>query len=166
MSKEILHEHETADDLDPNRFGTKGISGQRRTTYYIGVWLMVAGFVLFSSIFGTFARHFGDFSNFGSEAKSNMFRAMGGMALPIVGNRMRSVGVRGLAGSGSFWTWAGEAGPPALQSHGRRHVEGCARRGRREPQEPSREGRHDPVSKLRQAERRGLEVLQECGKGI
>jgi hypothetical protein len=44
--------------------------------------------------------HFGDFSNFESNAKSNMLRAFGGMALLIVGGIIRGIGARGLAGSG------------------------------------------------------------------
>ena len=78
----------------------KNISEERKSAYYIGMGLMVLGGILFASTFVTFAMHFGDFSNFESNAKSEMFRAFGGMALLIVGGIIRGIGARGLAGSG------------------------------------------------------------------
>jgi hypothetical protein len=44
--------------------------------------------------------HFGDFSNFESNAKSSMLRAIGGMGLLVLGGIIRRIGARGLAGSG------------------------------------------------------------------
>ncbi|MBI2478123.1 MAG: zinc ribbon domain-containing protein [Planctomycetia bacterium] len=76
------------------------ISGERKTAYYLGMGLMILGGILFASTFVTFATRFGDFSNFESNAKSEMFRAFGGMALLIVGGIIRGIGARGLAGSG------------------------------------------------------------------
>ena len=67
----------------------KQISEGRKTAYYVGTGLMIVGGLLFASTFVTFAMHFGDFTNFESEAKSNMFRAFGGMALLVVGGIMR-----------------------------------------------------------------------------
>lgn len=55
---------------------------------------------MFASVFVTFALHFGDFSNFESNAKSSMFRAIGGMGLLVIGQMIRGIGARGLAGSG------------------------------------------------------------------
>lgn len=78
----------------------KHISEERKSAYYIGMGLMVLGGILFASTFVTFAVHFGDFSNFESNAKSEMFRVFGGMALLIVGGIIRGIGARGLAGSG------------------------------------------------------------------
>lgn len=76
------------------------ISGERKTAYYLGMGSMILGGILFASTFVTFAMGFGDFSNFGSNVKSQMFRAFGGMALLIVGGIIRGIGARGLAGSG------------------------------------------------------------------
>ncbi len=76
------------------------ISEERKAVYYIGAALMVVGGLLFASVFVTAAMHFGDFSNFESNAKSTMFRAFAGMGLLFVGGIIRSIGARGLAGSG------------------------------------------------------------------
>ncbi len=79
---------------------TRHISGERRSAYYVGMGLMILGSILFASTFVTFAMRFGDFSNFESNARSEMFRAFGGMALLIAGGIIRGIGARGLAGSG------------------------------------------------------------------
>jgi len=76
------------------------ISEKRKTAYYIGMALMFLGGLLFASTFVTFIMNFGDFSNFKSITKSIMVRAVGGMALVILGGLIRTVGARGLAGSG------------------------------------------------------------------
>jgi len=64
---------------------TTQISEERKLAYYIGMGLMILGGLLFVSTFFTFATNFGNFSNFESNAKSDMFRAIGGMALMFVG---------------------------------------------------------------------------------
>lgn len=79
---------------------SKEISDERKAAFYIGTGLMILGGISFASTFLTFALHFGDFSNFESNAKSDIFRAVGGMALLIVGGIVRGLGARGLAGSG------------------------------------------------------------------
>lgn len=79
---------------------TKLISDERKTAYYVGMGLIVIGFLMFFSVFITAAMNFGDFGNFESNARSSMFRAFGGMALIIVGGVIRGVGAQGLAGSG------------------------------------------------------------------
>ena len=76
------------------------ISPERKGLFYVGTVLMVIGVLSFLSTFVTFAMHFGDFSNFEGHAKSDMFRAFGGMALIVIGAALRGVGARGLAGSG------------------------------------------------------------------
>ena len=76
------------------------ISEERKTAYYVGMGLQILGVLLFASTFVTFFMHFGDFSNFDARAKSNGFRAFGGMALLIVGGIIRGIGAKGLAGSG------------------------------------------------------------------
>jgi len=79
---------------------TKRISEGRKTAYYLGMGLMILGGILFASTFVTFAMNFGDFSNFESNARSDMLRAFGGMALLVIGGIVRGIGARGLAGSG------------------------------------------------------------------
>lgn len=79
---------------------TRQISEERKTAYYLGMGLMILGGILFASTFVTFAMHFGDFSNFESNARSGMFRAFGGIVLLIIGGIIRVIGARGLAGSG------------------------------------------------------------------
>jgi hypothetical protein len=79
---------------------TRQISEERKTAYYFGMGLMILGGILFASTFITFAMHFGNFSDFESNARSGMFRAFGGMALLIVGGIIRKIGAGGLAGSG------------------------------------------------------------------
>ena len=76
------------------------ISEERRTAYYLGAVIMVIGGLLFASVFITFALHFGDFSNFRSNAKSEMLRALAGMGFLVIGWIIRGIGARGLAGSG------------------------------------------------------------------
>lgn len=76
------------------------ISDERKGAYYLGGVLMAIGGLLFFSVFVTGAMHFGNFSNFESDARSEMFRALGGMALLILGGVVRGIGARGLAGSG------------------------------------------------------------------
>jgi len=80
---------------------TREISQGRKTTYYLGMIIMVIGVLMFLSTFVTFAMHFGDFSNFEDNARSNMFRAFGGMGLIILGGIIMGIGRRGLAGSGA-----------------------------------------------------------------
>jgi hypothetical protein len=78
----------------------QSISEERKTAYYVGTVLMVVGVLVFASVFITGALHFGDFSNFQSDAKSSMLRALVGMGLVFVGSLVRGIGARGLAGSG------------------------------------------------------------------
>lgn len=80
---------------------TREISQGRKTTYYIGVIIMVIGGLMFFSTFVSFAMHFGDFDNFEDNARSSAIRAFGGMGLLILGGIIMGVGRRGLAGSGA-----------------------------------------------------------------
>lgn len=80
----------------------KQISENRKAAFYIGMGLMAVGFISFFSVFVTGIFNFGDFSNFESDTKSSMIRAVGGMALIIVGGLLRGIGARGLAGSGTI----------------------------------------------------------------
>ncbi len=79
---------------------SRQISEERQAAYYVGMALTVLGVLLFVSVFITGAMHFGDFSNFASDSRSSMFRALAGMALIAIGQVIRGIGARGLAGSG------------------------------------------------------------------
>jgi hypothetical protein len=78
----------------------KQISEERKAAYYLGAALMVIGGLLFFSVFVTSAMNIGKFDNFEANARASMFRAIGGMALLIVGRIVRGIGARGMAGSG------------------------------------------------------------------
>lgn len=79
---------------------SKEISEGRQAAFYLGTGLQILGGLLFASTFITSAMSFGDFTDFEARAKSTMFRAMSGMALLVTGGIVRSIGQRGLAGSG------------------------------------------------------------------
>jgi len=76
------------------------ISQERKTAFYVGTAIAAIGFLLFLSVFVTGAMNFGNFDNFKRQAKSEMFRGIGGMILIMVGGAIRTAGERGLAGSG------------------------------------------------------------------
>jgi hypothetical protein len=79
---------------------TKRISEDRQAAYYLGLVVMIVGGLMFASVFVTAAMRFGDFSNFEANARSEMFRALGGMGLLFVGGIIRLIAARGLADSG------------------------------------------------------------------
>ncbi len=79
---------------------SKEISDERQMAFYVGTGMQIVGGLLFASTFVTSAMHFGDFTDFEARAKSEMFRALSGMALLVIGGIVRGVGARGLAGSG------------------------------------------------------------------
>lgn len=79
---------------------SKEISEGRQAAFYVGTGLQILGGLLFASTFVTSAMHFGDFTNFEARAKSEMFRAISGMVLLVIGAIVRGIGARGLAGSG------------------------------------------------------------------
>ncbi|MBL8728415.1 MAG: zinc ribbon domain-containing protein [Planctomycetes bacterium] len=76
------------------------IPAERKVFYYFGMVSMVVGLLVFGSTFVSSAMHFGDFTNFDDRGSSLMGRAIVGMALMFVGGVLRSIGARGLAGSG------------------------------------------------------------------
>jgi hypothetical protein len=78
----------------------KEISGGRKTAYYVGMIIIVIGFLTFGSVFVSGTQHFGDFSNFNARTKSMETRAIAGMCLIVVGGIVMGVGARGAAGSG------------------------------------------------------------------
>ena len=62
--------------------------------------MMVIGFLTFASVFVSAANSIGDFSNVGSGAQSSFTRVLVGIGLIMAGAFVRSIGSRGLAGSG------------------------------------------------------------------
>lgn len=80
----------------------KKISPERKATYYAGMTLLLVGGLLFLSVFVTAALNTGNFGNFEGRMRSSALRAVGGMVLILAGILMRTLGVRGLAGSGAI----------------------------------------------------------------
>ena len=78
----------------------KEISGGRKTAYYVGMIIIVVGFLTFGSVFVSGIQQTGDFRNFRARSKSMETRALTGMALIIVGGIVMKIGARGAAGSG------------------------------------------------------------------
>lgn len=76
------------------------LSEGRKVTYYLGLVLMVVGLLVFGSVFVTGALQFGDFTDFQDRSRSSALRAVVGMALLLLGGVLRTVGARGVAGSG------------------------------------------------------------------
>ncbi|MGE9291067.1 MAG: zinc ribbon domain-containing protein [Puniceicoccales bacterium] len=76
------------------------ISPHRKFLYYLGITLIVLGFILFLSVFVSAIANFGNFDNFQGQARSSMMRAVIGIVMIITGGILRTVGARGIAGSG------------------------------------------------------------------
>lgn len=80
------------------------MSGQipagRRTAYYLGAVVMIIGGLMFASVFVTMAMLAGRDSDPETVIPSAIARTLGGMALLVIGSGIRTVGARGLAGSG------------------------------------------------------------------
>lgn len=78
----------------------RSISPERKTIYYVGMALLVIGFLTFGSVFVSGALNFGNFQNFEARGRSMAMRAILGMGLIIAGGVCMGIGTRGLAGSG------------------------------------------------------------------
>ncbi len=76
------------------------VSGERRATYYLGIGLMILGFLLFLSIFLSTAMGMGSGFADNINPGSMVIRALVGMGLMFAGRLLMNVGSRGLAGSG------------------------------------------------------------------
>lgn len=76
------------------------ISEGRKTIYYLGMALIVIGFLVFGSVLFSGAMNFGNFDDFAERTRSEAVRAIVGMAIIIVGGVLMSIGRQGLAGSG------------------------------------------------------------------
>ena len=76
------------------------ISTDRKALHTFGMILSAIGLLMFLSTFVTFLWHFGDFTDFAGRARSDGFRAFGGIFLLIVGGALMNLARRGAAGSG------------------------------------------------------------------
>ena len=76
------------------------ISDGRKVAFYVGTGLATFGLIMFASVFVTAILNFGNFDNFEGRAKSSAFRSFGGIVMIAVGQIIRLVGARGVAGSG------------------------------------------------------------------
>jgi hypothetical protein len=63
----------------------KQIPPERKALYHGGMALTGIGLLLFLSTFVTFLANFGNFDNFDAQARSEGFRAFGGMVLMVTG---------------------------------------------------------------------------------
>lgn len=79
--------------------GSKDISPQRKVLYYGGMALIAIGLLLFLSVFLSTATSFGNPAAF-DIGPTFMLRSIIGIILIIAGGFLRSIGARGLAGSG------------------------------------------------------------------
>jgi hypothetical protein len=68
--------------------------------YYVGMAVMVIGFLTFFSTFISSALHFGGFSNFEERGRSMFTRAIIGMLMVVGGRFLMRIGRMGMAGSG------------------------------------------------------------------
>lgn len=73
---------------------TKG----RKVTYYVGIGMMVIGFILFISVFFTISNQMNN--PFGGNTSPSFMNSVIGMLLMIAGAIVMNIGARGTAGSG------------------------------------------------------------------
>ena len=66
----------------------------RRLLNLGGLGLQILGALLFGSVFVTFLARFGDFTDFEARARSEGFRAFGGMVLMALGGGLRSASAK------------------------------------------------------------------------
>ena len=78
----------------------RDVSEGRKIIYYVGMAIGVAGLLCFLSIFVSIALNFGNFSNFDGQVQSFVLRAIGGMAMMMLGSVLAVVGRLGAAGAG------------------------------------------------------------------
>lgn len=77
------------------------ISKERKVTYYVGLGLIILGFILFISVFFSVASFMRDpFAGFSGNKGPSFMNAIIGMVFIIVGGIVTNIGARGAAGSG------------------------------------------------------------------
>jgi hypothetical protein len=75
------------------------ISPRRKGLFRAGQTIGVLGLLLFLSTFVSAALNFGDFTNFESDTRSMVIRAVAGMIMMLMGGVLTSIGIAGAAGS-------------------------------------------------------------------
>lgn len=78
----------------------RNVSPERKALYYAGMAAGAVGLLLFVSNFFVIASGFNDPFAMQNRMGGFVARALGGMALMVIGTGMRNVAARGLAGSG------------------------------------------------------------------
>lgn len=78
------------------------ISNERKATYYIGMGMMILGFILFISVFFSVASFMNDpfGGSFGMNRAPSFINPVIGMVLMIAGSVVMNIGAKGTAGSG------------------------------------------------------------------
>lgn len=77
------------------------ISSERKITYYIGLGMVILGFILFISLFFSVASFMNNPTRlFGMERGPSFMPAILGMVLMISGSVVMNIGAKGAAGSG------------------------------------------------------------------
>lgn len=74
------------------------ITKERQVTYYIGIGMIVIGFILFISVFFAAASFVNE--PFGGGGSPSFMNSIVGMVLMIAGSVVMNIGARGTAGSG------------------------------------------------------------------
>lgn len=89
-------------DNDDHTDQHQQIPGERRAIYYVGLVLVIAGFLLFFSIFISAGMAMSSSGMMAPDINPGGFavRAIAGMGLAILGAFLMNIGSRGLAGSG------------------------------------------------------------------
>ena len=85
--------------MDQNK-DSRQISQGRKNLYYLGIALMVLGFIAFSSVFVNGFLAMNDPFPWGSGGPGFMVWGLVGFVLILAGALLRGIGARGLAGSG------------------------------------------------------------------
>lgn len=83
-----------------NREDRKDISSNRKALYYGGLVLVVLGIILFLSVFVSGISMMNDPFSMPNQGSGFMVRGLIGFLMIFVGSILRSIGARGLAGSG------------------------------------------------------------------
>lgn len=78
------------------------ISNERKATYYIGLGMIILGFILFISVFFSMASFMNEpfAGGFGMRSGPSFMNSIIGMVLMIAGSVVMSIGAKGAAGSG------------------------------------------------------------------
>ena len=76
------------------------LSKERKITYYLGMGMVALGFILFISVFFSFARFMNNPQQLIGGGGPSFMNAIIGMSLIIAGSVVKNIGAKGAAGSG------------------------------------------------------------------